>query len=129
MPLCADFDKGLGGEGYRVICYDHRGIGASTRGSGNISMSTLAADAASLLDALGVGRFHVLGWSLGSCVAQEVAIAYPELMTSLVLASTWHRADGYQRALYTSFRHLWATGASGNRLDGADRRVVLPGAA
>ena len=67
--LWNDFAKALAAEGYRVICYDHRGIGASTRGSSEITMSTLAADAAALLDALGIERVHVLGWSLGSCVA------------------------------------------------------------
>jgi pimeloyl-ACP methyl ester carboxylesterase len=108
--LWNDFAKALAAEGYRVICYDHRGIGASPRGSGEISMSTLAADATSLLDALGIGQVHVLGWSLGSCVAQELAITYPERVKSLILANTWHRTDGYQRALFTSFRHLWATG-------------------
>lgn len=110
--LWNDFAKTLAAEGRRVICYDHRGIGASTRGSGEISMSTLAADATALLDNLGIERVDVLGWSLGSGVAQELAITYPERVKSLILANTWQRADGYQRALFTSFRYLWSTGAA-----------------
>jgi pimeloyl-ACP methyl ester carboxylesterase len=108
--LWNDFAKALAAEGYRLICYDHRGIGASTRGSSEITMSTLAADAAALLDALGIERAHVLGWSLGSCVAQELAITDPGRVKSLILANTWQRTDGYQRALFTTFRHLWSTG-------------------
>jgi pimeloyl-ACP methyl ester carboxylesterase len=41
---------------YRVITYDHRGIGTSTRGDGEISMASLADDLAALLGELGVDR-------------------------------------------------------------------------
>ena len=50
-------------ESFRLIRYDHRGIGSSERGHGSIWMASLAADAAALLDALQVQRAHVLGWS------------------------------------------------------------------
>lgn len=55
-----------------VITYDHRGIGDSTRGGGSISMASLADDLVALLDDLGLDRAHVLGWSLGSTVVQEL---------------------------------------------------------
>ncbi|WP_204041159.1 alpha/beta fold hydrolase [Acrocarpospora phusangensis] len=95
--------------GYRMICYDHRGIGESPRGRAEISTTGLARDAASLLDALGVQRAHVVGWSLGSAVAQELALARPDRVGSLVLYGTWARADAFQRAVFTSLRHTWAT--------------------
>src|SRR3954467_5062794 len=56
-------------ERHRVVSFDNRGIGASERGEGAITMASLAADAAALLDALGIERAHVIGWSLGSAVA------------------------------------------------------------
>jgi pimeloyl-ACP methyl ester carboxylesterase len=108
--LWSDIAEALSTGSSQVICYDHRGIGASTRGSGEISMAALAADAAALLDALETGPVHVLGWSLGSGVAQELAIRHPDRVRSLILANTWERTDGYQRALYAPFRHLWSTG-------------------
>lgn len=97
-------------ESFRLIRYDHRGIGSSERGHGSIWMASLAADAAALLDALQVQRAHVLGWSLGSAVAQELALAYPNRMGALVLWSTWAATDVYQYALMTALRYPWATG-------------------
>jgi pimeloyl-ACP methyl ester carboxylesterase len=95
---------------YRVISYDHRGIGNSDRGEGPISMASLANDAAALLDELGVDRAHVLGWSLGSTVAQELALAHPERVATLVLAATWGRTDAFQASVFTGLSHPWRTG-------------------
>ncbi|MFJ5223100.1 alpha/beta fold hydrolase [Streptomyces sp. NPDC088400] len=97
-------------DGYRAMCYDHRGIGASARGVTKITMQNLAADALAVLDGLGVPEAHILGWSLGSCIAQELALAHPDRVTSLILANTWHRTSVYQRSLFTPFQHLWSTG-------------------
>jgi pimeloyl-ACP methyl ester carboxylesterase len=95
---------------YRVITYDLRGMGGSERGSGAISVASLAEDASALLDALEVPRAHVLGYSLGSAVAQELALAAPEKVASLVLYCTWARTDGFQRAMITGLAHPWRTG-------------------
>lgn len=57
----------------------------------------LAADAAVVVDALGLGACHVLGFSLGGATAMEFALARPELVRSLVLLSTWGRSDRFFR--------------------------------
>src|SRR5258708_4425942 len=72
-------------ERHRVIAYDHRGIGASSPSDAPVDTRSLAEDAAALLDALDVERAHVLGWSLGSAVAQELALNHPDKVASLVL--------------------------------------------
>jgi pimeloyl-ACP methyl ester carboxylesterase len=95
---------------YRVITYDHRGIGDSTRGGGSISMASLADDLAALLDGLGLPRGHVLGWSLGSTVAQELALRHPQRVAGLVLAGTWGRTDMFQACVFTGLGHPWRTG-------------------
>jgi pimeloyl-ACP methyl ester carboxylesterase len=95
---------------YRVVTYDLRGMGGSSRGSGRISVGSLAADAVALLDALGIERTHVLGYSLGSAIAQELALAVPDRVASLVLNCTWARTDGFQRAMLTGLAHPWRTG-------------------
>ena len=95
---------------HRVITYDLRGMGGTERGSGPISVASLASDALALLDALEVDRAHVLGYSLGSAVAQELALAGPERVASLVLYCTWARTDGFQRAVITGLAHPWRTG-------------------
>ncbi|MEH6807124.1 MAG: alpha/beta hydrolase [Rhodococcus erythropolis] len=95
---------------YHVIAYNHRGIGDSTRGAGVISMASLAGDLAQLLTVLDVERAHLLGWSLGSAVAQEFAIACPERVKSLVLAATWGRTDAFQKAVIAALAHPWRVG-------------------
>ncbi len=95
---------------HRVVTYDLRGMGGSERGSGEISVASLAADAQGLMEALDIERAHVLGYSLGSAIAQELALAAPERVASLVLYCTWARTDGFQRAVITGLAHPWRTG-------------------
>jgi pimeloyl-ACP methyl ester carboxylesterase len=91
-------------ERYRVIAYDHRGLGGSERGEGPISVASLAEDASALLAALEVPRAHTLGWSLGSAIIQELALAHPEQVASAVLYATWGRTDGFQRSMLSALR-------------------------
>jgi pimeloyl-ACP methyl ester carboxylesterase len=94
----------------RVITWDLRGLGGSERGTGEMTVRSLADDARALLDELGVPRAHVLGYSLGSAVAQELALAAPERVASLVLLCTWARPDGFQRAVLAGLSSPWRTG-------------------
>jgi len=71
-----------------LVLYDHRGTGASGREREAFTLAELAALAAGALDALGLPRAHVLGFSLGGMVAQELALHYPEAVDRLVLAGT-----------------------------------------
>lgn len=95
---------------FRVVNFDYRGTGGSERGEGSMSVGSLAEDAIAVLDALGIDRACILGWSLGSAVTQEMAIRYPNRIAGLVLWGTWARTDPHQRALFTALRHPWATG-------------------
>jgi pimeloyl-ACP methyl ester carboxylesterase len=97
-------------ERYRVITYDLRGLGGTGRGTGPMTVRSLADDALALLDALGIERAHVLGYSLGSAITQELALAAPERVASAVLLCTWARPDGFQRALIAGLAHPWRTG-------------------
>ncbi|CAA9416043.1 MAG: hypothetical protein AVDCRST_MAG55-1654 [uncultured Rubrobacteraceae bacterium] len=60
-------------------------------------ITELARGAAALLDRLGTGRAHVLGTSLGGFVAQELALARPDLVDRLVLIGTSHGGRGGER--------------------------------
>jgi pimeloyl-ACP methyl ester carboxylesterase len=94
---------------YRVIAFDNRGMGGSERGEGPISVASLAEDASALLEALDVPRAHVMGWSLGSAIVQEMALAHPEQVATAVMYATWGRCDGFQRAVLSALRHPYAT--------------------
>ena len=95
-------------EHYRVIAFDNRGLGGSERGEGPLSVASMAEDASALLEALDVPRAHVLGWSLGSAIAQELALAHPEQVASAVMYATWGRCDGFQRSVLTALRLPYA---------------------
>ncbi|WP_406729026.1 alpha/beta fold hydrolase [Streptomyces sp. GD-15H] len=95
---------------YRVIAFDNRGAGRTPLPDGPMSVAMMADDAADLLRLLGVERAHVAGFSGGSAIAQELALRHPEAVRSLVLMSTWARADAYFTAM-TRFWHWLVTNA------------------
>lgn len=77
-----------------VIVFDNRGTGRSSKPDAPYSIKQMAADAVAVLDAAGVRRAHVFGYSMGSLIAQEVALNYPQRVKGLVLgastAGAWH---------------------------------------
>lgn len=75
-------------EHFRIITFDPRGIARSQGGDEFASMATLAEDVKELLDALDISRAHIVGASFGGFVAQEFALAHPEMTGSLVLCCT-----------------------------------------
>jgi pimeloyl-ACP methyl ester carboxylesterase len=107
IPLWAQLLPRLA-ERYRVIAFDNRGLGGSDRGDGPITAASMAEDASALLEAIDVPRAHAMGWSLGSAVVQELALAHPEQVASAVLYATWGRCDGYQRSMLSALRLPYA---------------------
>jgi pimeloyl-ACP methyl ester carboxylesterase len=71
---------------HTVIVFDNRGVGNTTIGSKPYTMEQLANDTAGLLDALKIQNANVLGYSLGSYIAQQLAITNPEKVSRLILA-------------------------------------------
>jgi 3-oxoadipate enol-lactonase len=74
---------------FDVIAYDHRGVGASTRLDGPVTIAQLAEDASALLAALGIESADVLGISMGGMIAQELALEHPEQVRTLTLGCTY----------------------------------------
>ena len=65
--------------GRRVITFDNRGVAASS-GTTPSTVAQMALDAIDFIDALAVGGVDLLGFSMGSFVAQEIALVRPSLV-------------------------------------------------
>lgn len=75
----------IAAEGYRVIAFDNRGFGFSSRpaeGYGNADYVQLLG---ALLDSLGVGQATLVGHSMGAQIAAEFALAHPDRVRGLAL--------------------------------------------
>jgi pimeloyl-ACP methyl ester carboxylesterase len=99
-----DFCAQLAARGFRVIRFDNRDIGKSSRLSGGkrlgavellklkflkipvaapYTLRDMAEDVIGLMDALGIASAHLVGASMGGMIAQEIAISFPQRVRSL----------------------------------------------
>ena len=90
--------------GLRVVTFDNRGVGRTSRPSGPYSSREMAADTKALADAIGLSGFHLVGVSMGGLIAQQYALAYPSDLRSVVLANTYAKPDAYTRAAFDAWR-------------------------
>ena len=78
----------------RVITFDNAGVGATT-GMTPTNIETMARDAIAFLDGMDISQADVLGFSIGSFIAQDIALCRPAVVRRLVLASSAPQgADG-----------------------------------
>src|SRR4051794_14356802 len=70
----------------RVVTFDNAGVGGST-GTTPSTIAQMARDAIAFIEALALGTVDLLGFSIGSFVAQEIALIRPAVVRRLVLAS------------------------------------------
>ncbi|MFG2044503.1 alpha/beta fold hydrolase [Dactylosporangium sp. NPDC048998] len=103
---------GLLGRGFRVVRFDNRDAGRSTRvrarppgllrqlaarpPRGAYTLEDMAGDALGVLDHLGIGRAHVAGMSMGGMIAQSLAAAHPDRIATLtsIFSTTGERRVG-----------------------------------
>ncbi len=73
---------------YRASVFDNRGVGQTDCPDSPYSTEMMADDTVALLKSLSVTAAHILGVSMGGMIAQQIALKYPEIVKSLILATT-----------------------------------------
>lgn len=97
-------------ERFSLIAPDNRGCGRTTPQDAPISIEAMAEDARAVLDALGVGRAHVLGHSMGAMIAATLAAAAPERVERLVLAGAGFAPNPLSASLFADMAALRLAG-------------------
>jgi pimeloyl-ACP methyl ester carboxylesterase len=93
---------------YRTIVFDNRGVGQSSVPPPGYSLADMADDAARVLDAAGAARAHVMGFSMGGHIAQELTLRHPERVASLGIHHSWARNSPRLRDFQATRRQLAA---------------------
>lgn len=92
-------------DSYRITTFDNRGVGQSAVPKGPYAITDFAGDTVALMDAVGLDRPHVVGSSMGGAIAQELVLAHPDRVASLVLNGTWCRGDRFLHEVIRSW--MW----------------------
>ena len=80
VPWCERFVA----EGFRVVRFDNRDVGLSSKVAGEpYALADMALDAVAVLDALDVERAHVMGLSMGGMIVQRLAIDHPDRLLTM----------------------------------------------
>ncbi|MEX1253697.1 MAG: adenylate/guanylate cyclase domain-containing protein [Dehalococcoidia bacterium] len=108
------FYEGLA-TGRLLIRYDRRGTGLSDRGVQDISFEAQVRDLGSVVDALRVERFALMGWSEGGSAAISYAARNPNRVSHLILYATCHRwptSPEFMEPLLALIRTQWGMGSA-----------------
>jgi pimeloyl-ACP methyl ester carboxylesterase len=84
---------------FTCFSVDLRGTGESDKPNGAYTTELLADDVAAFMQAMGIGKAHVGGLSLGGAVGMWLAVKYPDKVASLSVHSGWARTDGFLRTV------------------------------
>ncbi len=111
-----DFINAIVGRGFRVVWFDNRDVGLSSKIDASVPsvprqiasqlagrkskapyvLADMAADTVALLDALQIGKAHLVGVSMGAMIAQTMAFSHPERVLSLasIMSNTGDKRHG-----------------------------------
>lgn len=104
--------EALGGR-WRTLRYDMRGHGASAKPPEPYSIGDFVADLSGLMDAVGIDKASLAGFSLGGLVAQGFALDHPDRLDRLVLLSTVAGRNAQERERVLARLEIVADGIPG----------------
>ena len=94
---------------FRVIRFDQRGIGASTRGTAAMTIDTLADDGHAVLAQVARPGTLLLGHSMGGLIVQAMALKDERPIKGLVLSGTWARRNGALSGMFGAGSDIFAS--------------------
>lgn len=97
--------------GYSVLRFDNRGMPPSDCPDDPFTVGDLVSDTVALIDGLELGECVIVGHSMGSCIAQELARERPDLVRAAVMIATLARHPAWVRAFHRGMIHLFQSGA------------------
>ena len=141
-----DLIPALVGQGFKVITYDNRDVGLSTKhedwGPADIktalaqaraketvsapyTLDDMAADGIGLLDALGISKAHVLGSSNGGAIAQLMALNFPDRVATLTCIMATSGRRGLPRASEAANKWLTTPRNPEGTREGAAQEAIV----
>ncbi|MDQ1372964.1 MAG: hypothetical protein QOJ09_302 [Actinomycetota bacterium] len=125
---CINFDAEwcelFAAEGYRVIRFDNRDVGLSSKLDGtDYSVVDMAADVLAVLDAEGIERGHVMGLSMGGMIVQRLAIDHPDRLLTMTSVMSRTGEPGFGDSAPEALAVLTAPPA-GSRQEYIDNHVA-----
>ena len=89
--------------GFQCLIFDNRDVGQTGDSPiASYAIGQFAQDTIALLDRLGLASVHLIGYSMGGMIAQEIALRQPQRLRSLTLMCTAAKPDGYTTELIES---------------------------
>ena len=74
---------------YHVVIFDNAGVGQTQALPTPLTIDAMASQTSALISALGLARPDILGWSMGSMIAQALAVLHPDQVRRLVLCASY----------------------------------------
>jgi 3-oxoadipate enol-lactonase len=92
--------------GYRVLTFDNRGVGATSKPAGPYTSELLADDTKALVDELGITDFHLMGVSMGGMIVQEYALKHGADLRSVTMACTYAAPGPFCSRMFAMWEDL-----------------------
>jgi len=89
---------------YRTIALDVRGHGGTDKPDQPYSIKGFSEDLYEFMRKLEIPKAHIFGLSMGGAIAQQFALDHPELIRSLILASTFSYIDDHARQAFNRLK-------------------------
>jgi pimeloyl-ACP methyl ester carboxylesterase len=101
MPLVEELK-----EQFQCLVFDNRGMGQTDCPEIEYTSRMYADDTMRLMEATSFQQAHIVGLSMGASIAQELYLAYPGIVLSMMLVSGWARADNFFKELINHWIYL-----------------------